>query len=154
VEESMMQDRRVIGYVLGSLCVLSLVACELQSSSEVEEKKSLEEKTAQRSMSTEGVAPVTEIGLLVAPATSLGRSVNDEGVQHGQQGHWDAAEKAFRKAIETDDKLAEAQYNLGLVLDRQGKHEEALKSFNKAVELAPTNKLITESDIMKKHKST
>jgi tetratricopeptide (TPR) repeat protein len=150
----MMQDRRVIGYVLGSLCVLSLVACELQSSSEVEEKKSLEEKTAQRSMSTEGVAPVTEIGLLVAPATSLGRSVNDEGVQHGQQGHWDAAEKAFRKAIETDDKLAEAQYNLGLVLDRQGKHEEALKSFNKAVELAPTNKLITESDIMKKHKST
>jgi tetratricopeptide (TPR) repeat protein len=150
----MIQDRRVIGYVLGSLCVLSLVACESQPSSEVVAKQSSGEKTAQPSMSKEGVAPVTEVGLLVAPATSLGRSVNDEGVQHGQQGHWDAAEKAFRKAIETDDNLAEAQYNLGVVLDRQGKHEEALKSFKKAVELAPTNKLITESDIVKKHKST
>ena len=150
----MIQDRRVIGYVLASLCVLTLVACESQPSSEVVAKQLPGEKTAQPSMSKEGVAPVTEAGLLVAPATSLGRSVNDEGVQHGQQGHWDAAEKAFRKAIETDDNLAEAQYNLGVVLDRQGKHEEALKSFKKAVELAPTNKLITESDIVKKHKST
>lgn len=98
-----------------------------------------------------GVAPVTTAGLLVAPVTSLGHSANDEGVNHGQQGHWDVAEKAFRKAIETDDSLAEARFNLGIALDKQGQHEEAVKMFKKAVELASTNKPITESGILKKH---
>ena len=136
------------------LSASALAACDSNPASEDVGKGSSEERTAQTSMSQEGIAPVTEVGLLVAPATSFGRSTNDEGVQHGQQGHWDVAEKAFRKAIETDDNLAEAQFNLGVVLDKQGKHQEAAKAFKKAAELAPTNKLITESAIVKKHKNS
>lgn len=139
--------------VIVLLSVGALAACGSEPASEEVVKGHSEERTAQTSMSKEGVAPVTEVGLLVAPATSLARAVNDEGVQHGQQGHWDVAEKSFRKAIETDDNLAEAQFNLGVVLDKQGKHEEAVKAFKKAAELAPTNKLITDSEIVKKHKN-
>lgn len=147
-------DRILAGVVL--LLVSALVACESNVTSESEEvvNRSSQERTAQTSMSKEGVAPATEVGLLVAPATSLARATNDEGVQQGQQGHWDVAEKAFRKAIDTDDNLAEAQFNLGVVLDKQGKHDEAVKAFKKAAQLAPTNKLITESDIVKKHKNS
>jgi tetratricopeptide (TPR) repeat protein len=143
-----------VAAVVVLVSVSALVACESKPTPEEIAKGHSEERTAQTSNSKEGVAPVTEVGLLVAPATSLARSVNDEGVQYGQQGHWDVAEKAFRKAIETDDNLAEAQFNLGVVLDKQGKHEEAVKAFKKAAELAPTNKLITESDIVKKHKNS
>jgi Flp pilus assembly protein TadD len=131
------------------LSASALAACDSKPASEDIGKGSSEERTVQTSMSKEGIAPVTEVGLLVAPATSLARSANDEGVQHGTQGHWDVAEKAFRKAIEMDDNLAEAQFNLGVVLDKQGKHQEAVKAFKKAAELAPTNKLITEPAIVK-----
>lgn len=147
----LLSNRFAVVFVIVS--VGALVACGSESTSEEVVKGQSKERTAQTSMSKEGVAPVTEVGLLVAPATSLARAVNDEGVQHGQQGRWDAAEQAFRKAVETDDNLAEAQFNLGVVLDKQGKHDEAVKAFKKAAELAPTNKLITESDIVKKHKN-
>ncbi|WP_455379024.1 tetratricopeptide repeat protein [Petrachloros mirabilis] len=150
----LVSDRILAGVVL--LLVSALVACESKVTSESEEvvNRSSQERTAQTSMSKEGVATATEVGLLVAPATSLARATNDEGVQQGQQGHWDVAEKVFRKAIDTDDNLAEAQFNLGVVLDKQGKHDEAVKAFKKAAQLAPTNKLITESDIVKKHKNS
>lgn len=147
----MLQHSRAIGFLVISVCLGSFVACDSRPSSEEATKVTSADKMTEKTGSKEGVAPVTEGGLLVAPATSLGRSVNDEGVSHGQQGHWDVAEKSFRKAIETDDNLAEAQFNLGIALDKQGKHEEAAKSFKKAAELAPTNKLITESEILKKH---
>ena len=149
----MFQHGRVAGFLLVGLFLASIVSCESRPSSDEAVTKTSTEKMGEQSASKEGVAPVTAGGLLVAPATSLGRPANDEGVDHGQQGHWDVAEKSFRKAIETDDNLAEAHYNLGIALDKQGKHEEAAKSFKKAVELAPTNKLITESEILKKHVS-
>lgn len=147
----MRQHRRVMGFLLLGACLAVIAACDSRPSSEGVVKDSSADKLAEKTGSQEGVAPVTAVGLLVAPATSLGRSANDEGVEHGQQGHWDDAEKAFRKAIETDDNLAEAQFNLGIALDKQGKHGDAAKSFKKATELAPTNRLITESEIVKKH---
>jgi tetratricopeptide (TPR) repeat protein len=75
---------------------------------------------------------------LMAPASSPGRAINDEGVGHYKQGHWDA-------------NLAEAHYNLALSLDKMGKHEDATGSFKKAAELAPTNPAIKDSPILKKH---
>lgn len=97
--------------------------------------------------------PMADV-VLSAPASSLGRASNDEGVDHARQGHWDVAEGHFRKALEDDPKLAEAQFNLGLALDRLGKHEDATAAFKKAVELAPGNSRIKDSPILKKHMST
>jgi Flp pilus assembly protein TadD len=150
----MPQQRYAAWFLLIGLFLAFIIACESRPSSEEVSKETSSNQMTQETGSKEGVAPVAAGGLLVAPAASLGRSANDEGVDHGQQGHWDVAEKAFRKAIETDDSLAEAHFNLGIALDKQGKHEEAAKSFKKAAALAPTNKLITESEILKKHASS
>jgi len=101
---------------------------------------------------SEGGAPTGDSALM-SPASSAGRMVNDEGVGHYQQGHWDVSEGYFRKAIKADPNLAEAHYNLGLTLDKMGKHEEATAEFKKAAELVPTNPAIKDSAILKKHTS-
>lgn len=88
---------------------------------------------------------------LAAPDSSPGYKENEEGVTHAKKGHWDIAETHFRKALEADPKLAEAQYNLGLALDKLDKHADATTAFKKAAELAPDNTKITESEILKKH---
>ncbi len=58
------------------------------------------------------------------------------------------AECHFRKALESDLKLAEAHFNLGLALNEMGKHEDATAAFQKAAELAFGNTKITESPIL------
>jgi Flp pilus assembly protein TadD len=88
---------------------------------------------------------------LMSPASSAGRMDNDEGVGHYKQGHWNVSEGHFRKAIKADSNLAEAHYNLGLALDKMGKHDEATTEFKKAAELAPNNPAIKDSAILKKH---
>ena len=88
---------------------------------------------------------------LMSPASSAGRTDNDEGVGHYKQGHWDVSEGHFRKAIKADANLAEAHYNLALTLDKMGKHEQATTEFKKAAELAPTTPAIKDSAILKKH---
>jgi tetratricopeptide (TPR) repeat protein len=88
---------------------------------------------------------------LMSPASSAGRADNDEGVGHYKQGHWDVSEGHFRKAVKADPNLAEAHYNLGLTLDKMGKHDEATAEFKKAAELAPANPAIKDSAILKKH---
>ncbi len=101
-----------------------------------------------------GCEPEKEIGAetaVMAPASSAGRADSDEGVGHYRQGHWDVAEGHFRKAIKVDAKLAEAHFNLGLALDKMGKHDEATASFKKALELAPNKVAIKDSPILKKH---
>ena len=98
-----------------------------------------------------GGGTATADSALMSPAGSAGRMNNDEGVGHYKQGHWDVAEGHFRKAMKADPNLAEAHYNLGLALDKMGKHDEATAEFKKAAELAPTNAAIKDSPILKKH---
>src|SRR6266496_407619 len=88
---------------------------------------------------------------LMSPAGSAGRLDTDEGIGHYKQGHWDVSEGHFRKAIKADPNLAEAHYNLGLALDKMGKHDEATTEFKKAAQLAPTDLAIKDSAILKKH---
>jgi Flp pilus assembly protein TadD len=82
---------------------------------------------------------------------SPGRADNDEGVSQYKQGNMDGATDRFQKAIKSDPKSAEAQYNLGLSFDKMGKHDEATAAFKQAVALAPANPAIKDSAILKKH---
>ena len=88
---------------------------------------------------------------LSAPASSAARMENDEGVGHYQQGHWDVAMQHFQKAVKADPNSAVVHYNIALTQDKMGKHEDATTSFKKALELAPADPVIKDSEILKKH---
>ena len=90
-------------------------------------------------------------GALLADEGEAGAAENSEGVAHFKEGHWDVAEKHFHAAIAANENLAEAHYNLALALDKLGNHGDATAHFGKALELAPDNVKISESDILKKH---
>jgi Flp pilus assembly protein TadD len=95
-------------------------------------------------------APVSD-GALISAVGSPGQADNDEGVSQYKQGNIDVATDRFQKALKSDPKSAEAQYNLGLSFDKLGKHDEATAAFKQAVELAPTNLSIKDSPTLKKH---
>lgn len=96
--------------------------------------------------------PATETALM-AIAGSPGQAANDEGVSQYKKGKMEAAIEGFQKAAKADPKSAEAQYNLGLSFDQMAKHEEAASAFKQATALAPTNLIIKDSAIAKKHTS-
>lgn len=91
---------------------------------------------------------------LVAPASSAARMENDEGLGHYQQGHWDVAMEHYQKAVKADPNSAVVHYNVALTLDKMGKHDDATASFKKALELAPNDPAIKDSEILKKHLGT
>lgn len=95
-------------------------------------------------------APVSAEALMSAVG-SPGQADNDEGVSQYKQGNMDVATDRFQKAIKSDPKSAEAQYNLGLSFDKMGKHDEATAAFKQAVALAPENPAIKDSPTLKKH---
>ena len=95
-------------------------------------------------------APVSDVALMSAVG-SPGQADNDEGVSQYKQGHMDVATDRFQKAVKSDPKSAEAQYNLGLSFDKMGKHDEATAAFRQAVALAPANPAIKDSPTLKKH---
>lgn len=91
---------------------------------------------------------------LMTPASSSARMENDEGTGHYQQGHWDVAMEHYQKAVKADPNSAAVHYNVALTLDKMGKHEDATASFKKALELAPNDPSIKDSEILKKHVGT
>ena len=99
---------------------------------------------------TAATAPMSD-GALLSAVGSPGQADNDEGVGQYKQGHMDVATDRFQKAIKSDPKSAEAQYNLGLSFDKMGKHDEATAAFKQAVALAPANPAIKDSPTLKKH---
>ncbi len=90
-------------------------------------------------------------GAFMAPEGAGGAAENDEGVSHYKQGHFDVAQEHFSKALAANGTLAEAHYNLALALDKLGKHGEATAHFKMALELAPEDPKIRDSDILKTH---
>jgi tetratricopeptide (TPR) repeat protein len=70
---------------------------------------------------------------------------NSDGIAHYEMGHWSIAKDYFTSAIEADPNLAEAHFNLGLVLDKLDLQSEATAHFTKAAELAPANSAIVQS---------
>ncbi len=70
---------------------------------------------------------------------------NDEGVHAYQQSQWESAKQHFEAAIVASPELAEAHYNLGLVLYRLRAMQEGDAHFIKAANLAPGNTVIWSS---------
>ncbi|MGD0661874.1 MAG: tetratricopeptide repeat protein [Syntrophorhabdales bacterium] len=67
--------------------------------------------------------------------TNLGMSVNTNvGLAHMNLGQFGEAEACFRRNLRL---VAPTHYNLGLTIFKQGRYEEALPHFQRAVELEP-----------------
>ncbi len=120
-------------------CAITVVSCDSKKPNDLAEKTG-----------TAATAPVSDEALM-STVGSPGQADNDEGVSQYKQGHIDVATDRFQKAIKSDPKSAEAQYNLGLSFDKMGKHEEATAAFKQAIALAPTNPAIKDSPTLKKH---
>jgi Flp pilus assembly protein TadD len=88
---------------------------------------------------------------LEAPADSAGQAHNAEGIKAYDQKEWETAEDHFRSAVNADEKMAQARYNLALTLDMLGKHKDAAQEFAAALKLAPDNRSIADSPILKAH---
>jgi Flp pilus assembly protein TadD len=76
---------------------------------------------------------------------------NSEGMKQYDVGKWADAEMHFSEAVKADGNSAEAHYNHALSLDKLGRHKEAAEEFDQALKLAPDNKAIAESPILKAH---
>ena len=85
--------------------------------------------------------------LLRAPfgADAIAARHNDEGVKAYSQGQMDDAKQHFEAAIKASSRLAEAHYNLGMVLHKMGLDGEANPHFMKAADWAPGNEVIWSS---------
>jgi tetratricopeptide (TPR) repeat protein len=63
-----------------------------------------------------------------------------EGNRYFKEGWWTGAEKQYRIAIQAFPSMAEAQYNLGLTLNKQGgRYQESRVYFKNALKLEPRN---------------
>ncbi|GBL38797.1 hypothetical protein EMGBD2_00550 [Nitrospirota bacterium] len=87
-------------------------------------------------------APPAQV--LAAPATTVERAAlyMAEGTRYFLAREWSQASQAFQQAVIAQPELAEAQYNLAVSLDHEGKTAEAKKHYFLAASLAPGNKII------------
>lgn len=88
---------------------------------------------------------------LAVAAGSAAEGHNSEGMKQYGAGKWADAEMHFGEGVKADAKSAEAHYNHALALDKIGKHKEAAEEFDQALKLAPDQKAIADSPILKAH---
>ena len=87
----------------------------------------------------------------VAPGNSSQAAAQvREGIIELNNGQSESAGERFEAALLLDQKLAEAHYNLAIVLDGQGKHADALRHLKEAAALAPNNPAIMRSEFYRK----
>ena len=63
--------------------------------------------------------------------------INEEGLKALEKGDLDAAAKDFEAALQLIPGFADARFNLGLVMQREGKHAEALALFDRVMKDVP-----------------
>jgi Flp pilus assembly protein TadD len=99
------------------------------------------------------VQPAFAESVLDAPAGANKSAAmhNGAGVNSYNDGDWNSAAEHFREAVAIDKKMAEAHFNLGMTLDKLGKHGEASGHFQHALKLGKDNKAITDSKKLKAH---
>lgn len=78
-------------------------------------------------------------------ANPMARNAVDEGNQLFASGRWQPAKAQYEKALQAQNTVAEAHYNLALTLDRLGDRETADKHYIEAANLAPGHKIIWNS---------
>jgi tetratricopeptide (TPR) repeat protein len=90
--------------------------------------------------------------LLIAACSAVDASASFEtkrqlefGVKMALEGSWREAAFRFQKVVRSDPDNAYAHNNLGVALESVGKFEEALKSYERALELDPGNGKIKEN---------
>ena len=86
-----------------------------------------------------------------AHASPAVRSAMSEGNQLFASGRWEAAKAQYEKVLQEKKTVAEAHYNLALVLDRLGKREEARPHYMEAANLAPGNQVIWNSPVLRRY---
>jgi Tfp pilus assembly protein PilF len=89
-----------------------------------------------------GHPPVEVVPGNTSPAAAQVR----EGIIELNNGEYESAGERFETALLLDPKLAEAHYNLAIVLDGQGKHAQAVQHLKEAASLAPNNPAIVQSE--------
>jgi Tfp pilus assembly protein PilF len=75
----------------------------------------------------------------------------EQGNQLFAQQDWAGAQQVYLAAIQADQTLAEAHYNLALTLERLGEKAEAKKHYVAAANLAPGNKVIWDAPPLRKY---
>ncbi len=90
-------------------------------------------------------APPTTV--LAAPTDTSAKAspFMREGDRLFQAKDWAGASQAYQSAVGVQPDLAEAHYNLAVVLDRMGNKSEAKKHYVTAANLAPGNKVIWDA---------
>lgn len=97
--------------------------------------------------------PYKSLALEAAGADkNKGAEINNDGVRHFRGGrHWTEAGGYFEEALKADPNLAEAHFNLALVHHKKERHGKATEHFKKAAKLAPNDKRIQNSELLKGH---
>ena len=67
------------------------------------------------------------------------------------QSQWEQAKAQYEAALSAQPTLAEAHYDLALVLDRLGRNAEAIEHYKEAANLAPGNRVIWNAPPFHKH---
>ena len=75
-------------------------------------------------------------GLVLADVPGRAVEINKKGAELVNEEEWEGAERFFRKALKIDPGYAAARNNLGYCLRKRGEIEEAIREYEKALELS------------------